>query len=221
MHSAIVIARARTALDKLLHWRAFSKARDKADRIWDGAKARLDLSSEMASSNRRTRLARNILAANLPTPIRYLEIGSYEGGSIAFIHSLLEGRVRATVIDPFEGYSRRSSTEMSAVEARFRANSKAIGADVRLLRGPSFTRIPELIAAQERFDLIYIDGSHAALDVIADAALCWRVLAPRGLLVFDDYRLADCRRAIDAFIKLVKREAVIIDLAGQAFLRPK
>lgn len=50
---------------------------------------------------------------------------------------------------------------------------QAIGADVRILRGQSFERIPELRAANESFDLIYVDGSHERLDVITDAALSW------------------------------------------------
>lgn len=41
--------------------------------------------------------------------------------------------------------------------------------------------------AGEWFDLIYIDGSHEAADVLADAVLAWPLLKPGGLLGFDDY----------------------------------
>jgi predicted O-methyltransferase YrrM len=37
------------------------------------------------------------------------------------------------------------------------------------------------------FDIIYIDGSHTAPDVLADALLCWPLLKKRGILIFDDY----------------------------------
>jgi hypothetical protein len=40
-----------------------------------------------------------------------------------------------------------------------------------VLRGTSVERLPELIRARELFDLIYIDGSHTAIEVLADAAL--------------------------------------------------
>jgi hypothetical protein len=36
--------------------------------------------------------------------------------------------------------------------------------------------------------LIYVDGSHEAADVLADAVLAWPLLAPGGLLGFDDYK---------------------------------
>lgn len=35
---------------------------------------------------------------------------------------------------------------------------------------------------------MYIDGSHAAKDVIADAVLAWALLRPGGVLIFDGER---------------------------------
>jgi predicted O-methyltransferase YrrM len=40
----------------------------------------------------------------------------------------------------------------------------------------------------DAFDIIYIDGSHTADDVLEDAVLSWRQLKPGGLLIFDDYQ---------------------------------
>lgn len=37
------------------------------------------------------------------------------------------------------------------------------------------------------FDFYYVDGSHVAPDVMADAVLGWRLLKPGGIMVFDDY----------------------------------
>ena len=39
----------------------------------------------------------------------------------------------------------------------------------------------------EPFDLVYIDASHEAADVLADAVLAWPLLKPGGFLGFDDY----------------------------------
>lgn len=36
--------------------------------------------------------------------------------------------------------------------------------------------------------VVYIDGSHAAKDVIADAVLAWALLRPGGVLIFDGER---------------------------------
>src|SRR5262245_30504422 len=158
MNSTIAIGRARTVLDKVIRRSAFKKAQEHADRVWSSIRPKLKLSVEVAPSNKRTRFARNILAANLPSPTRYLEIGSFEGGSLAFVHALLGGQVRATAIDPFENYDEQPTVDMPSIEKRFISNVKAIGADVRVMRGASLLRLPELIAANETFDLIYIDG---------------------------------------------------------------
>lgn len=214
MNAAMTIARARTELDKLV-----GAPSPEAEAAWASVRPKLDLSHGMATVRRRTRLAKNILAANLPSPTSYLEVGSFEGGSLAFVHALLKGELRATAIDPFENYGELPTTDMSSVETRFRANIKAIGAQVRVMRGASLTRLPELIAAGETFDLIYVDGSHAALDVVVDAILCWRLLAPRGLMIFDDYRYPECRAAINAFVDLIKREVIVVEVWEQVFLR--
>jgi predicted O-methyltransferase YrrM len=39
----------------------------------------------------------------------------------------------------------------------------------------------------DSYDVIDIDGSHAAPDVLEDAVQCWRLLKPGGLVIFDDY----------------------------------
>lgn len=219
MLSTTALARGRTAFNELVHPAAMRRARDDAARIWASVYPKLKLSRDMISSKRRTRFVRNILAADLPRPVRYLEIGSFEGSSLTFVHALLKGQVQATAIDPFENYDELRDTDMPNVGARFRANVKAVGVDVRILQGHSVDRLPPLISAGETFDLIYIDGSHAGLDVMTDAVLCWRLLAPHGLMIFDDYRFPECGPAIDAFVALVKSEAIVTDIASQVFLR--
>ena len=84
---------------------------------------------------------------------------------------------------------------MAGVEARFDENVKlAIGTDRR--RGVSCgrsssaprSRLPDMIATGEApFDLIYIDGSHTAADVLTDAVLAFQLLRVGGVMIFDDY----------------------------------
>jgi hypothetical protein len=38
------------------------------------------------------------------------------------------------------------------------------------------------------YDFIYIDGSHLAPDVLADAVLGWLLLKSGGIMIFDDFR---------------------------------
>ena len=40
------------------------------------------------------------------------------------------------------------------------------------------------------FDLVYIDGSHSAKDVLLDSLLAWRLLRPGGAMIWDDYEWA-------------------------------
>lgn len=220
MFSSMAIARARTVFDEWFHWPDFKRARERAAIVWSALRPKLELSGDVAPlTKRQIRFAKNILTAGLRMPVRYLEVGSFEGASLTFVHDLLEGRLRATIVDPFENYSELPSTEMSAVEARFRANIKATGIDARVLQGSSIERLPQLITGGESFDLIYIDGSHAKLDVITDALLCWRLLAPDGLMIFDDYRMPEVGAAVDTFVRLVRPQASVVNVASQVFVR--
>jgi hypothetical protein len=58
------------------------------------------------------------------------------------------------------------------------------------------------------FDLVYVDGSHRAADVLADAVLSWPLLKNGGIMLFDDYlwqqdpRPEHCPRlGIDSFLR--------------------
>src|SRR5262245_36320661 len=123
------IARARTVLEELLRSATLRKAREDAVQAWSSVRPKLTLSGEITPSNRMARFACNILQARLLSPARYLEIGAFEGLSLAFVHALLKGRAAATVIDPFENYDELPSVDMPAIGQRFLANMQAIGAE--------------------------------------------------------------------------------------------
>jgi predicted O-methyltransferase YrrM len=72
----------------------------------------------------------------------------------------------------------------------------------------------------ESFDLIYIDGSHEATDVLTDAILAFPLLRIGGTLIFDDYIWSDQiperrepsrmpKPAIDAFVNVFHRKLEI------------
>ena len=109
-----------------------------------------------------------------------LEIGSHEGRSaVWFLHNLCrDNHSRITCIDTFHGQS---------YEARFDHNTRIAGGQGRLTKckGSSHDWLPTLTPAS--FDLIYVDGSHLAADVVLDGLLCWKLLKRGGLLLFDDY----------------------------------
>jgi len=152
---------------------------------------------------------------------RVLELGSFEGLSACYLLWRLPD-AHVTCVDTFEWL------DIDDLEGRFDRNVARVDADrVRRLTGVTREVLPRLIAAQETFDLVYVDASHLALDVLADAALAWRLLAPGALLLFDDYGLdyddpmLSPTRAIDAFAQVVASESERVDAGGQYALRKR
>jgi predicted O-methyltransferase YrrM len=134
--------------------------------------------------------------------LRVLEIGSFEGRSAIFwLEYLPDSRV--TCVDKFFGTTRHNQD----IEARFDRNLALYGERVRKISRRSAEVLPLLRSDGEVFDLIYIDGSHWRDDVMVDCLLSWRLLAPGGVMIFDDYQL-DLHKeaaerpkdAIDAFL---------------------
>ena len=64
------------------------------------------------------------------------------------------------------------------------------------------------------FDIIYVDGSHLAPDVLTDAVLSWPLLKTGGLLIFDDYLMATIPPGPD---RLPENSAKLVHY-GTAFL---
>lgn len=56
-------------------------------------------------------------------------------------------------------------------------------------KGCSDEHLARLIAGgfRQRFDLVYIDGSHYSHDVLSDAVLSFPLLKVGGHMLFDDY----------------------------------
>ena len=138
--------------------------------------------------------------------LRFLEIGSFEGRSACWIaEHLLTGEGSTLIcVDPFNGYPDQERNFDHNVNASPHTAHKILK-----LRGLSCEVLHFLPA--EGFDFIYVDGSHAALDVIQDAAGAWKLLKPHGILVFDDYGNTALpvlsglavKPAIDAFLAIM------------------
>ena len=153
--------------------------------------------------------------------IRALEIGSYEGRSaIWFLEEILtHPSSRITCVDLFE---------IAEVEARFDHNLEASGEAFKVdkIKGDSQMVLRQL--GGQKFDFIYIDGSHTARDVLLDAALSWGLLKEGGLVVFDDYRLLlewhPWRRpkmAIDAFLEVFGPYLDVVHHGYQVIVRKR
>ena len=159
-------------------------------------------------------------------PVHALEVGVFEGRSSAWLldHVLTHPAATLTWVDTFAGGAEHARLDLGGLEARFRANVARFGAKV----GGTVGRSGDVLRAMtgERFDLIYLDGSHAAADVLADAVLAWPLLKPGGLLGFDDYRWAGMPRpedrpavGIDAFLAAMRGRYAEVHRDYQVWVR--
>lgn len=163
---------------------------------------------------------------------RVLEIGSFEGASACYLIERI-GALRPLelhCIDTWEGGIEHraggsAESDMGAVERAFRQNvSLACGkaghpVDLHVHKSLSDLALAGLLhqGRAGTFDFIYIDGSHEAPDVLADAVLAFRLLKVGGILGFDDYWWAEDlpggrdpirtpKIAIDAFANIYCRK---------------
>lgn len=159
-------------------------------------------------------------------PLELLEIGSFEGRSSLFLLSVL-GRAHLTAVDTWEGSDEHQGREeVRALEAKFDRNCAAHCDRITKMRQTSSLALEELKAKGRRFDLVYVDGSHFAEQVLLDAINAWSVLKEGGLLIFDDYvwrYYPDVREnpawAINHFLRFTAGRASIVNVSDQVILR--
>lgn len=160
-------------------------------------------------------------------PLNYLEVGVFEGRSALWMleNVLTHPESRMTTIDPFSG----------AVKARYLKNLKLSGMEDRATTLVGFSQQEMKKLPERSFDIIYIDGSHTADDVLADAVLAWQLLKDGGLLIFDDYRWSGYpgaheppspdelrpRLAVDAFLSANRYTVEVLRAGYQMFLRKR
>lgn len=164
-------------------------------------------------------------------PKRIAEIGSFEGRSACQIieRCCAYGPIDLVCIDTWQGGDGLEIEAMAAVEQRFDHNvSLAIArtqnlARVRKFKSRSHDALVQLLHEHGRgaFDLIYIDGSHQAPDVLIDSVLAFQLLKVGGLMIFDDYlwsleaqgqedSLNMAKPAIDAFLNIFQRKMTLL-----------
>jgi len=117
-------------------------------------------------------------------PTRTLEIGMAFGGSCLLFASMfrLNNVVPAKqhiAIDPFQS----SHWEQLGIKA---VESAGLAGYVLLREELSSIELPRLVTQPERFDLIYVDGSHLFEDVFVDAYYTVQLLSEQGVVAFDD-----------------------------------
>lgn len=159
--------------------------------------------------------------ANRPG-LNFLEIGSWEGRSTCWLldNILTHESSRITCIDTFEGSAEHQGYEegyIKSIEGRF---------DFNITRAGGAKRVEKLIGISQNvlrklpvdsYDVIYIDGSHLATDVLEDTLLSWRLAKVKGLLIFDDYNLTlfknptqNAKLGVDAFLTVFHEKVKVL-----------
>lgn len=169
-------------------------------------------------------------------PTQILEIGCYEGRSTCYLmqRCTQEHGIELHCVDTWDGgedfkKGAFGGAVMSDAETRFEHNTEVAGEralnPVTLVKhkARSALALNYLIATKGEafFDLIYIDGSHQAADVLIDCILSFQLLRVGGVLIFDDYLwcmeadgkqdpLGMPKPAIDAFLNIFQRKMKVI-----------
>lgn len=161
----------------------------------------------------------------------FLEIGCFEGrATVWLLENILTGKnSRIICVDTFEGSEEHkvlAPVDFKNTEQVFRENidpwfkqdrvfiSKMSSQDflhfvARPIAAMAYHSVHDCKFDHGAFNFIYIDGSHHAADVLADAVLSWRLLKRGGIMIFDDYMWdaykepeKNPRLAIDSFLSV-------------------
>ncbi len=178
-----------------------------------------------------------VLAEHRGKRVNYLEIGCFEGRATVWLISniLTNPASRIVCVDTFEGSEEFPALQidMTVAQANFYSNIREAVKDggypgnfppVFLLVGAAHKVIPRAM----RFDMVYVDGSHQAADVLLDACFAWPLLNPGGLMIFDDYEWQPPvnypahkrpKRAIDSFLSCFVERFDMVHIGYQVIIR--
>lgn len=165
--------------------------------------------------------------------LKVLEIGSWEGRSTCWLidHVLTHESARITCVDTFEGGVENKvaygEAYLRTIQERFDFNITQTGHPykVRKMVGKSQEILRSLVL--HSYQLVYIDGSHIASDVLEDTLLTWGLVQVGGVIIFDDYGLQfppeinenPPRIALDAFMKVYERKIKLLHQGHQIILK--
>ena len=114
---------------------------------------------------------------------KYLEIGSFEGGSAIFVANRFKNS-KIFCVDNWkkteDGYS---NLDFNDVEKNFDYNVKNYKNIFKIKK----TSNNFFLNNKESFDVIYVDGYHKSNQVFQDCVSSWKNLNSNGILICDDY----------------------------------
>ena len=159
-------------------------------------------------------------------PKKILEIGSFEGAAVCYLIDKLgeNNFLEVHCIDTWEESDDIAKEDAIIVEKRFDYNIQLAITKTQnktkyfKYKSKSYLVLSKMIAnGVGDFDLIYVDASHYAVDVLTDAVLSFKLLKAGGMLIFDDYLWAGDENivfypkiAIDSFTNIFSKHIKLI-----------
>jgi predicted O-methyltransferase YrrM len=164
--------------------------------------------------------------------INCLDIGSYEGASTCWMLNNLCTNPESKVysIDTWEGSPEYGEMDFSKIEKTFDENVIKTGKKSQhiKMKMSSMDGLIKLKMDKIMFDLIFIDASHEAIDVMTDGILAWNILKQNSILIFDDYKWDKLKEdffkpklAIDSFVSIFASQLNTLYIGYQYFVEKK
>jgi len=173
--------------------------------------------------------------------VQFLEVGTFEGrAAIWFLDTILTGEnSKLTIIDPFmmvwetkfpdKNPLWNDPNVVNEIKERFYRNIKPYLNRVEIVENLSYWALMGMnLRFKDKFDFIYIDGSHKASDCLEDMILALRLLKKGGIMLMDDYKWGKQlpahftpHPAIDAFMSIYREEIEVMAIGHQVTLRKK
>jgi len=165
--------------------------------------------------------------------IKVLEIGTYTGMSLIHIVSLIPNSI-GIGLDMWSDYKEtgidgiHNNIVNLGIEKSFEHNVRLAGLQDRIkgVKGNSTEVLMNMIKSADKYDFIYVDGSHMLLDCYSDLLLAWEVLNMGGLMAIDDYLynvndgiLVSPYHAVNKFLEKYKDNIKILHAASRVFVQ--
>jgi predicted O-methyltransferase YrrM len=139
-----------------------------------------------------------------------LELGTFRGASAewALSNVFTDPTSSYFCVDTFEGSVEHRVNEIDCSENEAIARQR-LGKfpNVHIIKNTSEQYLRSEFGRHQKYDFIYVDAAHDAMNVLRDAVLSFDALQIDGTMIFDDYgwtvmpRPLDCpRMGIDAFL---------------------
>jgi len=164
--------------------------------------------------------------------VNILEIGSYRGDATSwFLNNLVSDKKSMVyAVDTWSGSPEYFNGDFTEIEDVFDKTIESTGKSKQLIKMKmlSTKALIELNRDTIMFDIIFIDASHEAIDVLSDAILSWNILNENGILIFDDYLWDKIegdhfrpKIAIDTFVHVYKTQLKTLYFGWQVIIQKR